>query len=111
MRVMGAIGRMNSAEMNVQPRLAKAAHEFEAQMMKELLRPMAGSDPLTGEDEQSGSGGALQEFASEAFGQALSEQGGLGIASSVLRDLSQSGNSPGRMPERDVAQKNSSQQT
>jgi Rod binding domain-containing protein len=70
-----------------QPRLVRAAHEFEAQMMKELLKPMTNSS-LTGEDEDSGadsgSGGAL--------GRALSEQGGFGIANSIVRDLSHSGN-------------------
>ena len=30
-----------------QPRLVRAAHEFEAQMMKEILKPMSGSDALT----------------------------------------------------------------
>jgi Rod binding domain-containing protein len=78
-----------------QPRLVRAAHEFEAQMMKELLKPMTNSS-LTGEDEDSGadsgSGGALGQFASEALGRALSEQGGFGIANSIVRDLSHSGN-------------------
>jgi Rod binding domain-containing protein len=79
-----------------QPRLVRAAHEFEAQMMKELLKPMTGNDALTGEDEGSGgdagSSGALGEFASEALGQALSQRGGFGIANSIVRDLSHSGN-------------------
>ena len=79
-----------------QPRLVRAAHEFEAQMMKELLKPMTGTDGLTGEDEDAGGGGgsngALGEFASEALGQALSQRGGFGIANSIVRDLSNSGN-------------------
>jgi len=80
--------------MSPQPRLARAAHEFEAQMMKELLKPMTASDGLTGseDDSDTGSGGALGEFASEALGRALSEQGGVGIAKSVVQDLSRSGN-------------------
>jgi Rod binding domain-containing protein len=77
-----------------QPRLVRAAHEFEAQMMKELLKPMTSGDGLTGEEEDSGSGtgGALGEFASEALGRALSERGGLGIANAIVGDLSHSGN-------------------
>jgi Rod binding domain-containing protein len=77
-----------------QPRLVRAAHEFEAQMMKELLKPMTGTNGLDGEDgdSASGSGGALGEFASEALGRALSEQGGFGIASRIVQDLSHSGN-------------------
>jgi Rod binding domain-containing protein len=76
------------------PKLVSAAHEFEAQMMKELLKPMNESDPLTGEedDSSSGSGGALAGFASEALGQALSRQGGLGIAQEIVHELTPRGN-------------------
>jgi Rod binding domain-containing protein len=78
-----------------QPRLVKAAHEFEAQMMKEMLKPMTASGSLTGGDEDSdadsGSGSALGEFASEALGRALSERGGFGIATKIIGDLSRSG--------------------
>lgn len=81
------------------PRLVKAAHEFEAQMMKELLKPMTGQDSLTGEDEDSGGDAgatvALGEFASEALGQALSQAGGFGVADRIVRELSNSGNKPG----------------
>ncbi|HUY93761.1 MAG TPA: hypothetical protein VMU71_00635 [Terracidiphilus sp.] len=78
------------------PRLVRAAHEFEAMMMKELLKPMTAGNTLTGEDDGSddgsGSGGALAEFASEALGRALSAQGGFGIADRIVQDLSHSGN-------------------
>lgn len=71
------------------PRLINAAHEFEAQMMKELLKPLTDSDGLTGEDGDAGMGsaGALGEFASEALGRAISDQGGLGIASHIVQSL------------------------
>ena len=45
-----------------------------------------------GEDSVAGSGGALGEFASEALGRALSEQGGFGLSKQIVRDLSHSGN-------------------
>jgi Rod binding domain-containing protein len=79
----------------------RAAHEFEGQMMKELLQPMMESDGLGGDEEDgsglglgsgSGSGGALSEFASESLGQALSERGGFGIADQIIRELSRNGN-------------------
>jgi Rod binding domain-containing protein len=81
-----------------EPRLVRAAHEFEAQMMKELMKPMTAGDALSGEDEDSGSGGALGQFASEALGRALSEQGGFGIASRIVADLSHSGSKSGNGP-------------
>ena len=83
------------------PRLVQAAHEFEGQMMKELLAPMMDGDALTGAEDpgadlsggsDGGSTGALGEFASEALGRALSERGGLGIADRIVKELSRSGN-------------------
>lgn len=72
------------------PRLVHAAHEFEAQMMQELLKPMTSGDGLDGEDSDSASGssGALGSFASESLGRALSEHGGFGIATGIVRQLS-----------------------
>ena|SRR5271166_912261 len=80
-----------------QPRLVHAAHEFEAQMMQELLKPMTSGDGLDGEDAESasGSGGALGSFASESLGRALSDHGGFGIATSIVRQLSAAGNEHG----------------
>jgi Rod binding domain-containing protein len=74
--------------------LVSAAHEFEAQMMKELLKPLTSTNGLNGEDDDaaSGSGSALGEFASEALGRGLSEHGGFGIASSILRQLTPASN-------------------
>lgn len=75
-----------------QPRLVNAAHEFEAQMMQELLKPMTASAGLTdSEDGDNGSAGALGDFASEALGRALSDRGGLGIANQILASFTHSG--------------------
>ena len=71
------------------PRLVSAAHEFEGQMLKELLKPMTESDGLGGSDTGSQ---ILGEFGSEALGKALSEQGGFGIARQIIAQLSHSGN-------------------
>jgi Rod binding domain-containing protein len=84
-----------------QPRLVKAAHEFEAQMMKELMKPLNHGSSLTGADadeDDEGSGGALGEFAQEALGRALSERGGFGIATSIVKQLSHAGNQNGTAP-------------
>ncbi len=82
-----------TAQPAPQPRLVHAAHEFEAQLMKELLKPLEEGDTLTGDggEDSSGSTGALGEFATETLGQALSEQGGLGIADDLIRTLSHNG--------------------
>jgi Rod binding domain-containing protein len=72
------------------PKLVAAAHEFEAQMMKELLKPLAssGAPGSTDSEDSENSGGALGAFATEAFGRALSNGGGFGIAKSILSSLS-----------------------
>jgi len=83
-----------AAAITPQPRLVKAAHEFEGQMMKELLQPMTAKDAMLRSDDETdaGSGGALGEFASETLGRALSEGGGFGIANQIIHDLASSGN-------------------
>ena len=85
-----------------QPRLVRAAHEFEAQLMKELLKPLTASDGLTGPDEESGSAGALGDYAGESLARALSDQGGFGIANRIVAQVapgnSQSGNRPAVAP-------------
>ncbi len=95
MQAISSLTNVAGSTPGLDPRLVKAAHEFEAQMMKELLNPMTGKDALTGEDEEDGgdanTNGALGEFASEALGQALSRQGGFGIANRIVQDLSHSG--------------------
>ncbi len=68
--------------------------------MKELMKPLnedsSQDDSLTSADDSSsgagGSTGALGEFASEALARALSEHGGFGIASGIVKQLSHSGN-------------------
>src|ERR1035437_8435701 len=91
---MGGAGA--SASTTPQPRLVHAAHEFEAQMMQELLKPMTRASSIGGDDDEStcGSGGALGEVASEALGRALSERGGFGIANSIIGQLSSASNKP-----------------
>lgn len=100
MRVSGVAAESTPVEAHPEPRLFKAAHEFEAQLMKELLAPMvhaAGTD----DESESGSVGALGDFAGEALAQAISLRGGLGIADSILRQLapagSQRASDPGSM--------------
>ena len=61
-------------------------------MMKELLKPMTAGASVDGDESDAGSGGVLADFATEALGQSLSNHGGLGIATSILRSLSRNGN-------------------
>ena len=76
------------------PRLARAAHEFEGQLMKELLKPLTATDGLAGDADEAGSGSALGEFAAESLAEGISRQGGFGIADKVLGELSHLRNPP-----------------
>jgi Rod binding domain-containing protein len=86
-----------------QPRLVRAAHEFEAQMMKELLRPLTNVEGPDGDDSDLGSGVALADFAAEALGQSLSTRGGLGIATSIVCSLSHNESNSQTVPSRSDA--------
>lgn len=81
------------------PRLTQAAHEFEAQMLSELLKPLTSEELLPGRtgdsDSEESPGGALGEFASECLGRALSVRGGFGIADRILKSLAEKSASPG----------------
>ena len=67
--------------------MVRAAHEFEAQMMKELLAPMTRTDAVLGADDGEQTG-VLGQFAAESLAGALSAGGGLGIADRVIHALS-----------------------
>lgn len=92
----GIVGHAEAGETVPSPRLVRAAHEFEGQMMKELLKPLTSDDLVTGSSDDSdggaGSGGALGEFAAESLGQTLSLRGGFGIADRIIHSLSRSSN-------------------
>lgn len=88
----GGDPRAEIGESASKPRLVQAAHEFEGQMMKELLKPMTESDGLMGGDADENMGsGVLGDFATESLGQALSQRGGFGIANRIIDQLSHAG--------------------
>ncbi|HZD77542.1 MAG TPA: hypothetical protein VE218_11080 [Acidobacteriaceae bacterium] len=87
LRLQNASG---AAAQTKNPKLERSAHEFEASLMTELLKPLQEGDGLTGEDSDgsgAGSEGALSGFASESLARAISERGGFGIADRILHQL------------------------
>jgi len=95
----GAAGAAQGA--NADPRLGKAAHQFEALMMKELMAPLNHPSALFAEESEE-QAGALGEFASEALAGALSAQGGLGIAKQIVHSFTRTapGHGADRISER-----------
>jgi flagellar protein FlgJ len=71
------------------PRLQSAAHEFEASLMKEFLKPLQHDSLFADEgskddDDTSGSAETLMSYGAEAMAKAISEHGGFGIARKIL---------------------------
>jgi Rod binding domain-containing protein len=83
----GAAGSAGNAK---NAKLERSAHEFEASLLAELLKPLQEGNGLTGEESDGGgmgSGGALAGFASESLARAISERGGFGIADRILHQF------------------------
>jgi peptidoglycan hydrolase FlgJ len=87
------VNPMNEASPNPNnPRLESAAHEFEASLMQEFLKPLqhdalfsSGDSADSSEtDGDSGSTNALMSFGTQALAKAISEHGGFGIATKIL---------------------------
>lgn len=72
------------------PRLKSAAHEFEASLMQEFLKPLQHDALFAPEDSDDagegseGAEGSLMSFGSQALAKAISERGGFGIATRIL---------------------------
>ena len=82
------ISREAASPITPSPRLQSAAHEFEATMLQELLKPLEERSEFSDQDEDeddSGSGGSIREYGTEAMARALSAQGGLGISKTGSR--------------------------
>ncbi|HUZ05283.1 MAG TPA: hypothetical protein VMU62_07990 [Acidobacteriaceae bacterium] len=89
----------NTAAAKPSPRLQKAAEEFEANFLQELLKPMSqdplfatndGSGGLTGDDGGNGGDGSLgtiDSMGTQAMADALAKAGGFGIAKHILAQL------------------------
>jgi Rod binding domain-containing protein len=67
------------------PKLESAAHEFEASLMKEFLKPLQEDSLFSAEDNSAGSQDTLMGYGAEAMAKGISEHGGFGIASQILR--------------------------
>ena len=82
----GMAERTATCDLQGRSRLSCSAHEFEAQLMKELLQPLCKGDDH--DEEQPGDGCALATFAAAALGNGISRAGGFGVAERIVRELS-----------------------
>ena len=76
------------AEKQKDSKLVDAAHQFEAMLMQEMLKPMrAGQGDWSGEKNDDSAADTLSSFGTEAVAKAISKGGGLGIARQVIRQV------------------------
>ena len=70
----------------VSGRLARAAHEFEALLLKQLIPPM--NVGASGEgDETSGADASLSDMSREMLATAVANHGGIGVSQAILRSV------------------------
>ncbi len=84
-------GTVRPSSEQASPRLVAAAHQFEASLMQELLKPLQSQGGPFSEDgsEQDENGvDAISGFGTEALAQGISAHGGLGIAKQLIGKLS-----------------------
>jgi peptidoglycan hydrolase FlgJ len=88
MRIDGILTPVGAPTSADDSRVKAAAHEFEASLMKEFLKPLEHnslfSEDKSGASEDEGSAGAVMSFGSAAMAKAISEHGGFRIATMIL---------------------------
>lgn len=102
---MSSLQSADIADLNLNPvnqkisthntKLEKAAHEFEASLMQELLKPMKAKDPLfsdgsnstDGTDSSGDSASVMVDYSTQVMSEAISQKGGLGIARQVIAQV------------------------
>jgi len=92
----GLVSTPETTQQN--PRLTSAAHEFEASLMKEFLKPLQhdslfADEGSKGDDDTSGSADTLMSYGSEVMAKSISEHGGFGIARKILEHFESAENS------------------
>ncbi len=69
-------------------KLTDGAHQFEAMMLQQMLKPLKfGDAPGANEDEEAGANGTLQSYGTEALARAIAGQGGFGIARKIIQQV------------------------
>ena len=80
---------LSKDEFQRRAKLSDAAQQFEAMLLQELLKPMRTEDGGWGDEEKSDSASdTITSFGTEAVAKAISQNGGLGIARQVVRQVS-----------------------
>ncbi len=87
---VGSASEVQAAAHDAQQKakLAAGAHEFEAMMLQEMLKPLKFGQAEGGDEEATGASGTVQGFATDAIAKGIASKGGLGIAAQIIRQVS-----------------------
>lgn len=88
-----------TAEQRQTAKLSDGAHQFEAMMLEQMLKPLHfGESPdAAGEESSGGASETLRGFGTEAIAKAIASGGGFGLARQIVRQVT---------AQRDAAQEN-----
>lgn len=79
---------LTSSELQSRAKLTDAAQQFEAMLLQELLKPLRTEDgKWDGEEKSDSASDTITSFGTEAVAKAISQNGGLGIARQVIRQV------------------------
>lgn len=93
-------GNALSTEAIQDKKLVAGAHEFEAMLLGEMMKPLKFGDESSDEDSEGGAAATVRSMGTEAMAKAISAGGGLGIAREILTQVraerdAHGGNVPG----------------
>jgi peptidoglycan hydrolase FlgJ len=97
MRVDPGLTTMDAAASEKQRmvKLADGAHQFEAMMLQQMLKPLKfGTAPGDSADDEA-EGSALQGYGTEALAKSIASAGGFGIAKQIIRQVTAEDQSKG----------------
>jgi flagellar protein FlgJ len=68
-------------------KLAKAATEFEASMLEEMLKPLGFGAAIDAEADVGGAAATVRDMGTEALSKALAQAGGFGVAQQITKKV------------------------
>lgn len=82
--------RMQGADATERQKLARltdGAHQFEAMMLQQMLKPLHFGQSPGAEAEDGGANASIQGFGTEALAKSIAGHGGFGIARQIIRQV------------------------
>ena len=81
-------GQPANADAVQDRKLVAGAHEFEAMLLGEMMKPLRfGEAESSDDDAEGGAAGTIRGMGTEAMAKAISAGGGLGVAREILQQV------------------------